>query len=108
MTQGAVFLARGMVFALTAAISLWGVQAMAADGLTTIKSNYGPKETMDRLEAAVKAKNLTVFARIDHAAGAEEVGRRHMAFIRRSELDCETPRVGSRRRCGSQCHLYCT
>ena len=47
---------------------------MAADGLTTIKSNYGPKETMDRLEAAVKAKNLTVFARIDHAAGAAEVG----------------------------------
>ena len=47
---------------------------MAADGLTTIKSSYGPKETMDRLEAAVKAKGLTVFARIDHAAGAAEVG----------------------------------
>ena len=74
MTQGAVFLARSIVLALTAATSLWGVQAMAADGLTTIKSNYGPKETMDRLEAAVKAKDLTVFARIDHAAGAAEVG----------------------------------
>jgi uncharacterized protein (DUF302 family) len=47
---------------------------MAADGLTTIRSSYGPKETMDRLEAAVKAKGLTVFARIDHAAGATEVG----------------------------------
>ena len=47
---------------------------MAADGLTTIKSSYGRKETMDRLEAAVKAKDLTVFARIDHAAGAAEVG----------------------------------
>jgi uncharacterized protein (DUF302 family) len=46
---------------------------MAADGLTTIRSSYGPKETMDRLEAAVKAKGLTVFARIDHAAGAAEV-----------------------------------
>src|SRR6516165_9398337 len=74
MTQGAVFLARGIVLALTAAISLWGVQAMAADGLTTVRSCYGPKETMDRLEAAVKAKDLTVFARIDHAAGAAEVG----------------------------------
>jgi uncharacterized protein (DUF302 family) len=47
---------------------------MAADGLTTIRSSYGPKETTDRLEAAIKAKGLTVFARIDHAAGAAEVG----------------------------------
>jgi len=47
---------------------------MAADGLITMRSNYGPKETMDRLEAEVKAKGLTVFARIDHAAGAAEVG----------------------------------
>src|SRR5579872_759514 len=29
---------------------------------------------MDRLEAAIRAKGLTVFARIDHAAGAAEVG----------------------------------
>jgi uncharacterized protein (DUF302 family) len=29
---------------------------------------------MERLEAAVKAKGLTVFAYIDHAAGAAEVG----------------------------------
>jgi len=47
---------------------------MAVDGLTTIRSSHGPKETMDRLEAKVKAKGLTVFARIDHAAGAAAVG----------------------------------
>src|SRR5215813_13941850 len=47
---------------------------MAADGLTTLSSRHGPKETMDRLEAEVKAKGLTVFARIDHAAGAAAVG----------------------------------
>jgi uncharacterized protein (DUF302 family) len=47
---------------------------MAADGLTTIRSSNGPQDTMNRLEAAVKAKGMTVFARIDHAAGAEEVG----------------------------------
>jgi uncharacterized protein (DUF302 family) len=47
---------------------------MTADGLITIRSNYGPKETMDRLEAEVKGKGLTVFAHIDHAAGAAEVG----------------------------------
>ena len=47
---------------------------MAADGLITLRSKYGPKDTMDRLENEVKAKGLTVFARIDHAAGAAEVG----------------------------------
>ena len=47
---------------------------MAADGLTTIRSSFGPKETMNRVEAEVKVKGLTVFARVDHAAGAAEVG----------------------------------
>jgi uncharacterized protein (DUF302 family) len=45
-----------------------------AEGLTTVASRFGPKETLDRLEADVKAKGLTVFARIDHAAGAAAVG----------------------------------
>jgi uncharacterized protein (DUF302 family) len=48
---------------------------MAADGLTTLSSSYGPKDTMNRLEAEVKAKGMTVFARIDHAAGASDVGQ---------------------------------
>jgi uncharacterized protein (DUF302 family) len=61
-------------FALAAAVWLWGVQAMAADGLITMRSSHGPKDTMNRLEAQVKAKGMTVFARIDHAAGAAEVG----------------------------------
>jgi uncharacterized protein (DUF302 family) len=47
---------------------------MAVDGLVTIGSNSGPAETMKRLEAAVKGKGLTVFARVDHAAGAREAG----------------------------------
>jgi uncharacterized protein (DUF302 family) len=47
---------------------------MAADGLITMRSSHGPKDTMNRLEAQVKAKGMTVFARIDHAAGAAEVG----------------------------------
>jgi uncharacterized protein (DUF302 family) len=47
---------------------------MAADGLTTLPSSHGPKDTMDRLEAEVKAKGMTVFARIDHAAEAAQVG----------------------------------
>ncbi|WP_237179964.1 DUF302 domain-containing protein [Rhodoplanes sp. Z2-YC6860] len=47
---------------------------MAADGLKIISSHHGSKETADRLEAAIKAKGMTVFARIDHAAGAAAVG----------------------------------
>jgi uncharacterized protein (DUF302 family) len=47
---------------------------MAADGLLTIRSNHGPDETMSRFKAEVEAKGLTVFARVDHAAGAAEVG----------------------------------
>jgi uncharacterized protein (DUF302 family) len=49
-------------------------RVMAAQGLTTIPSSYGPQDTMNRLETAVKAKGMTVFARIDHAAGATGAG----------------------------------
>jgi uncharacterized protein (DUF302 family) len=47
---------------------------MEVQGLTTVKSSHAPDETMRRLEAAVKAKGLTVFARIDHAGGASAAG----------------------------------
>jgi uncharacterized protein (DUF302 family) len=47
---------------------------MAIDGLTTIKSGLGPRDTMDRLAAGVTSKGMNVFARIDHAAGAAAVG----------------------------------
>ena len=47
---------------------------MSAEGLVSIPSSFDPKETMDRLEAALRASGVTIFARIDHAAGAAEVG----------------------------------
>jgi uncharacterized protein (DUF302 family) len=47
---------------------------MAADGLITIESRYGPEETMNRFEAEVRARGMTVFAHIDHAAGAAAAG----------------------------------
>ena len=47
---------------------------MAADGLITIRSGHGPKDTMSRLEAEVKTRGMTIFARIDHAAGATAAG----------------------------------
>ena len=47
---------------------------MAADGLISLPSPHAPETTLDRLAAEVAARGLTVFARIDHAAGAAEVG----------------------------------
>ena len=61
-------------FVLIAAIWLSGVCAMATDGLITVKSSFGPEETMNRYEAEVCAKGMTVFAHVDHAAGAAAVG----------------------------------
>jgi len=46
----------------------------AVEGLITAPSRAGPAETLQRLEAAVTSRGLTVFARIDHAAGAAAVG----------------------------------
>ena len=43
-------------------------------GLTTEPSHFSPKETMDRLQAEITARGMTVFARVDHAAGAAAVG----------------------------------
>ena len=47
---------------------------MAADGLIILPSAFAPKTTADRLAAAVEARGMTVFARIDHAAGAAVAG----------------------------------
>ena len=47
----------------------------AADGLVSLKSTRSAKETMNRLEDIVKQRGLTVFSRIDHAAGAATVGQ---------------------------------
>jgi uncharacterized protein (DUF302 family) len=44
------------------------------EGLTTIKSNFGPDETVSRLEAEIKAHGMSVMARINHAALAAEAG----------------------------------
>ncbi len=45
----------------------------AADGLVTIQSVNDVKTTADKLVAAVEGKDIKVFNRIDHAAGAKSV-----------------------------------
>lgn len=48
---------------------------MPAEGLVVVPSDFDPKQTMDSLEAEVRARGLTVYARIDHSAGASPVVR---------------------------------
>jgi uncharacterized protein (DUF302 family) len=43
------------------------------NGLVNLKSNHNVKMTADKLVDILKKKGMTVFARIDHAAGAKKV-----------------------------------
>ena len=60
---------------LAIVVALFALPALAADDLVTKKSAHSVAETLDRLTAIVKDKGFTVFARIDHAAGAKKVGK---------------------------------
>ena len=46
----------------------------AADAYVLKKSAYSVDETLNRLEAVLKKKGITIFARVDHKAGAKNVG----------------------------------
>ena len=47
----------------------------AHEGLVSVNSVHSVSVTADRLENVLKNKGMTVFARINHAAGAEKVGK---------------------------------
>jgi uncharacterized protein (DUF302 family) len=47
---------------------------MPDDGLITLRSAHSARDTIARLEAALDAKGITAFAKIDHAAWAVAVG----------------------------------
>lgn len=47
---------------------------MTPQGLVTHPSPHSPKDTADRLAAAVAARGMRVLARIDHAAAAASAG----------------------------------
>lgn len=59
-------------FLYASAVTL-ATPAWAAD-LVTKPSPYSVAVTIDRLEAAAGAAGATIFARVDHAKGAESVG----------------------------------
>jgi uncharacterized protein (DUF302 family) len=47
---------------------------MTEDGVVTTASAHPFVETLGRLESALRDKGMTVFARVDHSAGAVSVG----------------------------------
>lgn len=57
----------------TLATLMMTLPALAAD-LVTKTSSHSVEETIDRLESAVNEAGATVFARVDHAKGGEDVG----------------------------------
>ncbi len=58
-----------------AVLSTIALSASAADGLTSVMSPYSAKQTLDRFEEIAKQRGLIIFARIDHAAGANKIGK---------------------------------
>lgn len=66
--------------------------AAADDGLINIKSSHNVKGTADRLENTLREKGMTVFIRINHAEGAQKVGKK----LRPTELVVfGNPKVGT-------------
>ena len=47
---------------------------MSENGLITIRSQGSVKATIDRLEASLRESGVSIFARIDHRAGAISAG----------------------------------
>jgi len=43
-------------------------------GIVDLPSRYSVPETLDRLEAILKEKGLTIFGRVDHSGEAKKVG----------------------------------
>lgn len=64
----------------------------ADKGLVSVKSAHPVKETADRLESLLREKGIKLFSRIDHAAGARQVGK----HLRPTELLIfGNPKMGS-------------
>lgn len=59
---------------ITSVLLLASGFAFADNGLIKKQSPYSPSVTLDRLERILMAKDINVFARINHKANAEGVG----------------------------------
>jgi uncharacterized protein (DUF302 family) len=66
---------RQLLFTLIG-IVFFASPACADNGMISIKSSHDVKITADRLENNLIAKGMTVFIRINHAEGAQKVGKK--------------------------------
>lgn len=48
--------------------------ANAQDGVITLESGFDVATTMDRLQQVLESKGMTIFARVNHGAGAAKAG----------------------------------
>jgi len=82
---------RQVLYTITALFFLTSL-AYADNGIISVKSSHEVKATADRLENTLKQKGMTVFIRINHAAGAQKVGKK----LRPTELVVfGNPKVGT-------------
>jgi len=65
---------RKVLFAIVFTIAS-SIYAMASEGLIQVKSAHSVKDTGDKLVSMLEKKGMTVFIRIDHAAGAKKVNK---------------------------------
>lgn len=80
-------------FLAAAAITLSALPAFASnDDIRRVKSFSDVATTMDRLEEAVSGVGATVFARVDHAAGAASV---EMKLAPSQVLIFGNPKIGT-------------
>lgn len=63
-----------------------------ASSIVITRSTHDVNETINRLEAALRSKGVTIFARIDHAANAQRV---HVALRPAQLLIFGNPKLGS-------------
>jgi len=82
---------RQILYTITALFLLASL-AYADNGIISVKSSHEVKATADRLENVLKQKGMTVFIRINHAEGAQKVGKK----LRPTELVIfGNPKVGT-------------
>ncbi len=59
-----------IILSLTSTVSI----ASEANGIIKIKSTHSVSETINKLEAVLNKKGMTIFKRVNHTAGANKVG----------------------------------
>jgi uncharacterized protein (DUF302 family) len=80
------------IFFTIIAVLLLTTSVYADSGLISVKSAHDVKTTADRLEGMLKQKGMKVFIRINHAQGAQKIGKE----LRPTELIVfGNPKVGT-------------